>query len=147
MVAQEQGLNEDALLEILLKMPNVFSSDKAADPAQEEFDFIMKLAEESFEAFDAFRISEGDKMEADLDNNRAAILSLLGQVEALDPARNESVRIRLDERLKTLSEKVNVDCRPFRARDALLFGEAGYQRREGSAAWSLRILYRNPRVK
>lgn len=113
MVAQEQGLNEDALLEILLKMPNVFSSDKAADPAQEEFDFIMKLAEESFEAFDAFRISEGDKMEADLDNNRAAILSLLGQVEALDPARNESVRIRLDERLKTLSEKVNVDVGRF----------------------------------
>lgn len=109
MAAKEQGLNEDELLGIILKMPNVFSSEKAADPAQEELDFILKLARESFEAFDAFRISEGEKMYSDLDNNRGAILSLLDQVESIDPARNEAVRTRLDERLKALSEKVNVD--------------------------------------
>ena len=109
MAAKEQGLNEDELLGILLKMPNVFSSEKTKDPAKEELDFILKLAQEAFEAFDAFRIEEGGIMNKDLDNNRGAILNLLEQVEAIDPERNEAVRTRLDDRLKTLSEKVNVD--------------------------------------
>ena len=107
--AKEQGLNEDDLLSLILKMPGVYSAEQVEEPSKEEIDFILNLAKESFQAFDAFRLSEGEKMWTDLDNNRAAILKLLEAVESIDPERNEAVRIRLDDRLKTLSEKVDVD--------------------------------------
>ncbi len=109
MAAREQGLNEDGLLAILLRMPNVFSAEKTEDPSQDELDFIMALANEAYDAFDAFRITEGDTLCIDLENNQTAILNLLDEVETIDPERNEAVRARLDERLKTLSEKVSVD--------------------------------------
>ena len=109
MAAREQGLNEDEILGIVLKMPGVFSAEKVEDPSQDELDFILKLTQEAFEKFDAFRLAEGEKLHTDLDNNRASILAFLEKVEALDPERNESVRERLDDRLKTLSEKVDVD--------------------------------------
>ena len=109
MAAREQGLNEDGLLGQILKMPGVFSAEQVEEASEEELGFIMNLAREAFDKFDGFRKSEGEKMLTDLDNNRAGILSLLEQVEAIDPERNETVRTRLDDRLKTLSEKVDVD--------------------------------------
>ena len=108
-VAKELGLNEDDMLSVILKMPKVFSTEKAAEPDQEILDFLLKLAKEAFEAFDAFRLSEGENMAKDLLQNRDAILSLLGRVEELDPERTESVRQRLSDRLKTISDKISID--------------------------------------
>lgn len=107
--ADELGLGTDGILRSLVRMPDVFGQEKQEDPTEEEQAFVVELAKKAAAEFDSFRLTEGEKLQDDLMSNRNAIMSLLEQVEELDPQRTEALKNRLSERVKELRESTSFD--------------------------------------
>lgn len=107
--ADELGLGTDGILRSLVRMPDVFGQEKQEDPTEEEQAFVVELAKKAAAEFESFRLTEGEKLQDDLMSNRNAIMSLLEQVEELDPQRTEALKNRLSERVKELRESTSFD--------------------------------------
>lgn len=107
--ADELGLGTDGILRSLVRMPDVFGQEKQEDPTEEEQAFVVELAKKAAAEFESFRLTEGEKLQEDLMSNRNAIMSLLEQVEELDPQRTEALKNRLSERVKELRESTSFD--------------------------------------
>lgn len=96
------------LLGHVLRMPEVMNAGQEdLDPA--EWEGVMKLVAEAGQAFNRFRLSEGKKLEGELQARTAGITSLLSVVETLDGGRVERTRERLQARLQELKAEVDQD--------------------------------------
>lgn len=94
------------LLAIALRMPDVMAVAKEElDP--KEWEGTMLLVEQAWQAYEAFRVAEGEKLHAELKERTANITRLLAEVATMDNGRMDRTRDRLMARMDEL--KVNVD--------------------------------------
>lgn len=94
------------LLAIALRMPDVMASAKdELDPL--EWEGALLLVEQAWQAYEAFRVAEGEKLHAELKERASNITRLLAEVATMDGGRIDRTRERLMARMEEL--KVDVD--------------------------------------
>ena len=96
------------LLGLVLRLPEVMTTAREElDPA--EWPATMALMDQAWKHFDAFRLAEGAKLEAELSGRTSNITALLHQAGTIDGGRIERTRARILARLEELQAKVDHD--------------------------------------
>jgi uncharacterized protein (TIGR00255 family) len=106
--SDKQGLNQNGLLENVLKLPEVLQSERK-EKTQEEIDLAIGLLFEAVKNFQEFRAAEGDQLRIDLTERLNIIRNLMTEVEKYEGERIVTVRQRMMDRFEELKEKVTMD--------------------------------------
>lgn len=96
------------LLAQVLRLPDVANttSDRLAEA---EWEQVFLLVDGALQAFDAFRIAEGARLQTELHARVEAIGRLLNEVQQADQGRAERTRERLRTKLAELGAKADMD--------------------------------------
>ncbi|MDO4190906.1 MAG: YicC/YloC family endoribonuclease [Bacteroidales bacterium] len=97
------------ILELMLRMPEVFQSDTSRQLSTEEWEVVIATVNEAIDQLQSFRLQEGQSLDKMFREKIANIANLLQQVEPYEGERIEKIRIRLEENLKTLEDRIVVD--------------------------------------
>ena len=112
-IAWELDLQLDnAVLDTIMRLPDVLKTDRQ-ELDEEEWKLVMEIIEEALEQVEKYRIEEGAAIEADFRRAILAIWSLLGEVAALDGARIERIRIRMENSLSEFFANNTIDKNRF----------------------------------
>ena len=83
-LADEMNAPSDNLLDTVMKMPDVFKTEKTA-VTDEEWAKVKATILEAGVAFNSFRISEGKSLQDELAARMDLLLNLLTKIEVLEP--------------------------------------------------------------
>ncbi len=111
-LVQDLNMSEGDLLQSILKLPNVVSTE-AQTLDEEEWTHILSTIKEAFEKFYQFRVAEGKAMEEDLRSRVSAIEQLLQQMDPFEAERVTKLRQRLYQNLEEYLGKENIDENRF----------------------------------
>ncbi|MFO7998594.1 MAG: YicC/YloC family endoribonuclease [Bacteroidales bacterium] len=100
------------LLPSLLRLPEVLRQP-TQEVDQEEWGLVLEAVIEALQQTDAFRVSEGDHMEADLKTRIKAIGELLSRIPAFEENRFKMLKDRLQKALGELKEGLQSDPNRF----------------------------------
>ena len=92
----------------LLRVPDVFKSD-SQEFSEEEWSVVSSTMTLALDAFNEFRIQEGEALAKIFQQKLDNIASLLAQVECYEKERVEKIKNRLHESLESLSVDYNKD--------------------------------------
>lgn len=99
----------DNMLELMLRMPEVFQNDASKQLSEEEWNTVMEALNDALDQLQSFRLQEGRSLDAMFREKIANITALLAEVEPYEGERVDKIRTRLEENLKTLEERVAID--------------------------------------
>lgn len=99
---KEIGRKTNDALALLLRMPDIYSTEKSV-LAEGEWDFTIKLLTEAIGHFEKFRAQEGKSLSADFEKNIQNIVSLLQKVPQYEEERIVTIRERMQ---KAIEEKM-----------------------------------------
>jgi uncharacterized protein (TIGR00255 family) len=119
-LAESEGLAKENILEIVLKMPEVISSEKN-EIEEEEKETITKCLEEALISLNEFRTQEGDVLENELRTRINIILSSLKDIEVFEPKRNETFKTKLWAKLDELQKVKEIDIDKNRFEQELIY--------------------------
>jgi uncharacterized protein (TIGR00255 family) len=105
----ELGLNTGDLLPLVLKMPDVLTSESVSEVDEDEWKEIISLCRQAAESFNEFRIAEGKNLRKDLEMRIGIIEQHLLEIEKLEPRRTLSIRERLSKSISELAGSVEAD--------------------------------------
>jgi uncharacterized protein (TIGR00255 family) len=103
-VAEELNDKSTNLLELVMRMPEVLSTEKE-NLGDEEKAFVLNLVEEACAELNKFRKQEGDQLRKDFENNIGAIRQRLLEVPKFEQERIDSVKERMKAGLEKLTNK------------------------------------------
>lgn len=99
----------DNMLELMLRMPEVFQNDASKQLSEEEWNTVMEALNDALDQLQSFRLQEGRSLDAMFREKIANITALLAEVEPYEGERVDKIRTRLEENLKSLEERVAID--------------------------------------
>lgn len=99
----------DNVLELMLRMPEVFQNDASKQLSEEEWNTVMEALNDALDQLQSFRLQEGRSLDTMFREKIANITALLAEVEPYEGERVDKIRTRLEENLKTLEERVAID--------------------------------------
>ena len=99
----------DNMLELMLRMPEVFQNDASKQLSEEEWNTVMEALNDALDQLQSFRLQEGRSLDAMFREKIANITVLLAEVEPYEGERVDKIRTRLEENLKSLEERVAID--------------------------------------
>ena len=99
---------ENNLLNIIAKLPDVFKSDKSTAD-EKEWNFVFETIKKASEKVDASRKNEGLKLEKEFKNYIDRILKLLKEVEKHDSKRLSIIKEQLQKKLTENIDKSRID--------------------------------------
>lgn len=99
----------DNMLELMLRMPEVFQNDASKQLSEEEWNTVMEALNDALDQLQSFRLQEGRSLDAMFREKIANITTLLAEVEPYEGERVDKIRTRLEENLKSLEERVAID--------------------------------------
>lgn len=102
-------LEDDIKLSKLLKMPDIFTIQKAPDDEEQVWADVAEVASEAIAKFVDMRTTEGERLFADVNSKADLILEMVGKVEELSPQTVENYRSRLYKKLSEVLESKNID--------------------------------------
>ncbi|MEW6467869.1 MAG: YicC/YloC family endoribonuclease [Bacteroidota bacterium] len=105
-LAKELKLTGGDMLGLILKMPDVFKTEKE-ELSEKEWKIARQCISKALAGFARFRADEGKTLGRDLSERVAGIRRLLDEVEQLDIKRIPAVRERLRRSVEELREKVD----------------------------------------
>lgn len=105
----ECWLEDDIKLSKLLKMPDIFTIQKAPDDEEQVWADVAEVASEAIAKFVDMRTTEGERLFADVNSKADLILEMVGKVEELSPQTVENYRSRLYKKLSEVLESKNID--------------------------------------
>ncbi len=109
-IARENKQDDDELLEIAMRMPDVFKAE-VGSLDKNEWKTVSSLLQKALVQVDAFRVKEGKALAADLKAQVGKISANLEKITAMEAGRMQSVRDRIG---KFLAESgVQVDSGKF----------------------------------
>lgn len=111
-MASELGLPKGDMLQAILRIPNVISSD-GDQMDEEEWKTLVNTMNEALKNFGQYREDEGQAMETDLRSRIANILELLGQLDPHESERVTRLRQRLNQNLEEYLGKDKIDENRF----------------------------------
>lgn len=112
LLAKEIGKENEDVLPIIMRMPEVLKSDRA-ELDEEEWKNVMTLVQGAFNKYDEYRISEGKSLEEDLIGRVNNIAALLKSVEPFEKERIETVKERIQKNLNEALSKEQIDENRF----------------------------------
>ena len=108
-MVSDYGVCDDISVSVLSRMSDVFVVDKPkADEDQLKAD-LLGVVDKALAAYDAMRVTEGLALENDLRSRAATILTLVAQVEELNPKTVSDYRKRLEEKMREVLENKSID--------------------------------------
>lgn len=108
-VSDELGLKDDLKLSNLIKLPDIFTVQKAPDNEEQLWEDVSLVASEALEAFISMRCSEGERLKADVLEKAANIEKSICEVERLSPVTVENYRNKLRSKLEEILESRDID--------------------------------------
>ena len=111
-LAEAIGSEPSDYLSLVVKMPDVFTSEKP-ELSEEEWQVAKGVLDEAMRAFEEFRAQEGSHLEQDLRQRITSITALKDQVGEFAGERAAKVREKLADALKQLSEREQPDPNRF----------------------------------
>ena len=108
-VSDELGLKDDLKLSNLIKLPDIFTVQKAPDNEEQLWEDVSLVASEALESFISMRCSEGERLKADVLKKAANIEKSICEVERLSPVTVENYRNKLRSKLEEILESRDID--------------------------------------
>lgn len=105
----EDYIDDDLTLSKLIKLPDIFTIQKAPDDEEQVWNDVSEVAGEALAKFVSMRETEGEKLHADVLEKADGILKMVGQVEELSPRTVENYRGRLYQKLSEILESKDID--------------------------------------
>ena len=105
----EDYIDDDLTLSKLIKLPDIFTIQKAPDDEEQVWSDVSEVAGEALARFVSMRETEGEKLHADVLEKADGILRMVGQVEELSPRTVENYRGRLYQKLSEILESKDID--------------------------------------
>lgn len=99
----------DNVLELMLRMPEVFQNDASKQLSDDEWNIVMEAVNDALDQLQSFRLQEGRSLDTMFREKIANITALLAEVEPYEGERVDKIRTRLEENLKSLEERVAID--------------------------------------
>ncbi len=109
---KEQGLPATDYMQVLLRMPEVFKTERA-ELDEEEWKGLSALINEACDRFQEFRAAEGASIELDFTNNVNEIERLLSEVPKYEQERIDTVKTRIKSSIDELIDQADVDQNRF----------------------------------
>jgi uncharacterized protein (TIGR00255 family) len=103
------GWSEAALVPAILRLPEVLSSSEVTEVSDEEFAALREAFAGALDAFDAFRLHEGEILAADILGRVNTIEGLLAEVEPFEVARIPAVKARILENIAAVGVTVDAN--------------------------------------
>ncbi|TZF86551.1 YicC family protein (plasmid) [Pedobacter sp. BS3] len=110
--AEELGDTGSNILQLALGFPEVISTDEST-ASDEEWQVFYNTFLQALNNFQTFRQDEGRVLQQDLAMRIEKILSLLAEVEKLDPNRIPAIRERINQLLEDNVGRENIDQNRF----------------------------------
>ncbi|MBR6101523.1 MAG: YicC family protein [Ruminococcus sp.] len=107
--ASELELEDDLKLSNVLRLPDVFTVVKVIDDEEEIWQQVSEVASAALDRFVEMRVTEGEKMYADITSRLDMIEQTVGRIEELSPASVEAYRQRLYDKISEVVGDRNID--------------------------------------
>lgn len=111
-LAKELDLDTSDILSAILKLPNIATTQEG-EPEEEEWKAVRETLQATINQFTAFRISEGQAMEADMRVRVKNIRSMVEQLPVHEEDRIAKLRQRLHQQLDDHLSKEHIDENRF----------------------------------
>ena len=108
-MARELQLPGDISLDLIARMPEVFTVEKPEVDEEQLLKDLLFVADKAFTGYDAMRSREGQTLEKDLRSRGQTILSLVSQVEAGSAQTVADYRARLESKLREVLASTAID--------------------------------------
>ena len=102
-------LTDDLSLSKLIKLPDIFSVQKAPEDEEEIWNDVLEVAQEALSKFVEMRQIEGEKLRNDISEKADGILKMVEEIEKISPQTVENYRNRLYKKLSEILEDKNID--------------------------------------
>lgn len=109
---KEQGLPSTDYMQVLLRMPEVFKTERT-ELDEDEWQGLSSLINEASDRFQEFRAAEGASIERDFMNNVNEIERLLSEVPKYEQERIDTVKTRIKSSIDELIDQADVDQNRF----------------------------------
>lgn len=96
------GISSNATAETFLRIPDVFTVDKAQEDAELITKTVIEALNEALDNFDKMRIAEGEKLVSDLCEHLKFIEKATVEVEKRSPKIVDEYRMRIEERMRDI---------------------------------------------
>lgn len=108
-LSETLGISSNATAETFLRIPDVFTVEKASDDAQLITDTALEALKGALDEFDAMRIAEGEKLVLDLKEHLAFIENATTEIEKRSPEIVSEYRARIEERMRDILGSASYD--------------------------------------
>lgn len=108
-LGDELQIQSNANAETFLRIPDVFTVEKAPDDAEVIISAVTEALGIALDGFDAMRIAEGEKLVCDLNEHLAFIKNATEEVEKRSPKIVEEYRARIEERMRDILGSASYD--------------------------------------
>lgn len=103
-ICEATGISSQHISAGLLQLPNLFQPTED-NLEEEDIKLILGAIHKSFEAFEQFRLKEGEMLTGELVKMTDSILRLLSEIEGLEPERMDTIKGRIAQDLNQLKEE------------------------------------------
>ena len=108
-LSEELAVSSNATAETFLRIPDVFTVDKADVDEEVISKAILSALSEALDGFDKMRVEEGEKLVADLKEHLAFIAKATAEVEKRSPEIVTEYRQRIEERMRDILGSATYD--------------------------------------
>ena len=108
-LSEELEVTSNATAETFLRIPDVFTVDKADVDEEIISKAIISALSEALDGFDAMRIAEGEKLVCDLKEHLSFIANATAKVEKRSPEIVTEYRQRIEERMRDILGSATYD--------------------------------------
>lgn len=108
-LSEELEVSSNATAETFLRIPDVFTVDKADVDEEIISNAIISALNEALDGFDTMRIAEGEKLVADLKEHLSFIANATAEVEKRSPEIVTEYRKRIEERMRDILGSATYD--------------------------------------
>ena len=102
-------LEDDIKLSKLMKLPDIFTVQKAPEDEEQIWSDISQVAAEALARFVDMRQTEGERLKNDVIEKAEAVLDMVSQVEVLSPQTVANYRERLYKKMTEVLEGKEID--------------------------------------
>ena len=118
-IKEELGLSGDIPIDALLDLKDIIKTEPLTLDASHE-SIILETVEQALSALIEMRREEGENLQADLAERLQGIRQLAGSIKERQPVVLEEYRKRLQDKIKTLTEGIELDPTRLAQETALL---------------------------
>ena len=108
-LSEKLGIKNDITINSLLRIPDIFTAEKAEIDEQALWEDVKQVANEALDAFTQMRMAEGERLAKDLNLKLDSIYELVDKVDELSPLTVKDYRERLYKKLSEILQDKTID--------------------------------------